>query len=295
MMLQRTIGKPVEAIGIGIHKGKPIRLRLEPAPEAHGLSFYRMDTGREIPLAIESVVDTSMATVIGKDGDRISTIEHFLSALYAYGIDNLRIMVDSDEIPVMDGSAISFCLLLDEAGIRIQNRPKTLLQILRKVEVNEGGKYVRFLPAEEASFQFEIHFPHPAIQKQSYRYRFGRKAFVDEIARARTFGFAKDMQSLQSRELALGASLKNAIGLDGRKVLNREGLRFDNEFVRHKILDAMGDMMVTGYHIVGSYSAFAGSHRLNHALTQKIFEDPANYRIVTAEALPHPNYGVYFA
>ncbi len=294
-MLQRTIAKPVEVIGIGIHKGRPITLRLEPLEADSGILFYRSDQGVEIPLAIANVVDTSRATVIGMDTFTISTIEHFLSAVYAYGIDNIRVSVDSDEIPVMDGSAISFCLLLDEAGVQVQNQPKKVIQIEKCVEVSMGERFARLEPAQSASFTFEIAFPHPAIQRQSYLYHFSRKMFVEEIARARTFGFAKDIQSLQSRNLALGASLQNAIGLDSKKVLNKEGLRFENEFVRHKILDVMGDMMVTGGHIVGKYTAFASSHQLNHALTKKLFEASDNYSYVTVNQLKNPLYEMHFA
>jgi UDP-3-O-[3-hydroxymyristoyl] N-acetylglucosamine deacetylase len=294
-MLQRTIAKPVEVIGIGIHKGRPITLRLEPLEADCGILFYRSDQGVEIPLTIANVVDTSRATVIGMDTFTISTIEHFLSAVYAYGIDNIRVSVDSDEIPVMDGSAISFCLLLDEAGVQVQNQPKKVIQIEKCVEVSMGERFARLEPAQSASFTFEIAFPHPAIQRQSYLYHFSRKMFVEEIARARTFGFAKDIQSLQSRNLALGASLQNAIGLDSKKVLNKEGLRFENEFVRHKILDVMGDMMVTGGHIVGKYTAFASSHQLNHALTKKLFEASDNYSYVTVNQLKNPLYEMHFA
>jgi UDP-3-O-[3-hydroxymyristoyl] N-acetylglucosamine deacetylase len=294
-MLQRTIAKPVEVIGIGIHKGRPITLRLEPLEADCGILFYRSDQGVEIPLTIANVVDTSRATVIGMDTFTISTIEHFLSAVYAYGIDNIRVSVDSDEIPVMDGSAISFCLLLDEAGVQVQNQPKKVIQIEKCVEVSMGERFARLEPAQSASFTFEIAFPHPAIQRQSYLYHFSRKMFVEEIARARTFGFAKDIQSLQSRNLALGASLQNAIGLDSKKVLNKEGLRSENEFVRHKILDVMGDMMVTGGHIVGKYTAFASSHQLNHALTKKLFEASDNYSYVTVNQLKNPLYEMHFA
>jgi len=294
-MLQRTIAKPVQVIGIGIHKGKPITLRLEPADPGSGILFYRSDKKIEIPLSVAAVVDTSRATVIGRRKETISTIEHFLSALYAYGIDNIKISVDSDEIPVMDGSAISFCLLLDEAGVQVQSVPKIVIQLLQTIEVTEGHRFARLEPAQSASFEFEIAFSHPAIQRQSYRYHFGRKSFVEEIARARTFGFAKDIQMLQSRNLALGASLYNAIGLDSKRVLNRGGLRFENEFVRHKILDAMGDMMVTGSHIQGKYTAFASSHSLNHALTKKLFEKEENYRYIAVNQLKNPLYEMHFA
>ena len=294
-MLQRTIAKTVEATGIGIHRGKPIRMVLEPMDVDKGIVFYHAGEDVEIPLCVDNVINTSMATVIGRAEAYISTIEHFLSVLYAYGIDNIRISVDGDEIPVMDGSAISFCLLLDEAGVRMQEKSKKVMRIKKAVEVREGKKFATFEPSKESSFQFDIAFPHPAIREQSCQYRFSKRSFIEEIARARTFGFAKDIQSLQSRNLALGASLQNAIGLDSRRILNKEGLRFENEFARHKILDVMGDMMVTGYHIVGKYSAFASSHKLNHALTRKILENSENYELVTVDALENPNYEVCFA
>ncbi len=282
-MNQRTIKKPVEVVGIGLHKGEPIKLRLEPLGSDAGIVFYREDLALSIPLSPSSVIDTQMATVIGNEKGYISTIEHFLSAVYAYGIDNLRVVVNGNEMPIMDGSAASFCLLLDEAGIQIQDKPKKVIRVKRKVEVREGEKFVRLEPSDEVRFDFEIDFEHPVIGRQSQSYSFGTRPFIQEIARARTFGFARDIQYLQSMNLALGASLNNAIGLDDEKVLNPEGLRFDNEFARHKILDAMGDMMVMGHNVLGAYSSFAGSHKLNHQLTVKLLSDPANYEMVTLD------------
>lgn len=294
-MLQRTIKKAVEVVGIGLHKGKPIRMRIEPMGTDSGIIFYRSDMAVSIPLSIDSVVETTMATVIGVDKSLVSTIEHFLSVLYAYGIDNLRIVIQGDEMPVMDGSAISFCILLDEAGIEILDKAKKVIRIKKSIEARDGKKFARLEPADSASFHFEIEFSHPSIMAQSYGYTLSKTAFIEEIARARTFGFAKDIQYLQSRNLALGASLQNAIGLDDRKVLNKEGLRFDNEFVRHKILDAMGDMMVTGYNILGKYTAYAGSHKLNHFLTKKLLSDSDNYELVSVEILDNPRYELSFA
>ncbi len=282
-MNQRTIRKPVEVVGIGLHKGEPIKLRLEPLGEDAGIVFYREDLALTIPLSLSSVIDTQMATVIGTSKGSISTIEHFLSAVYAYGIDNLRVVVNGNEMPIMDGSASSFCLLLDEAGVKEQNASKKIIRIKKSVEVRDGNKFVRLEPSNRASFNFTIDFNHPVIGKQSESYSFGTKPFIEEIARARTFGFARDIQYLQSINLALGASLNNAIGLDDEKVLNPEGLRFTNEFARHKILDAMGDMMVTGHNILGAYSSFAGSHKLNHELTVKLLADASNYEIVAIE------------
>jgi len=294
-MQQRTIKRPVEVIGIGLHKGEPIKLRLEPLSADAGIVFYREDLAMSIPLSPTSVIDTRMATVIGSEKGFISTIEHFLSAIYAYGIDNLRVIVDGNEMPIMDGSSISFCLLLDEAGIEELDAPKEVIRVKRAVEVQEGQKFVRLLPADSAQFDFRIKFDHPVIGEQSGSFDFSTHNFVEEIARARTFGFAKDIQYLQSQNLALGATLQNAIGLDDHKVLNPEGLRFDNEFARHKILDAMGDMMVSGHNILGKYESFAGSHNLNYQLTSKLLSDSKNYELVTVEELQSIEFAKSFA
>jgi len=294
-MQQRTIKKPVEVVGIGLHKGEPIRLRLEPLATDAGIVFYREDMALSIPLSPQSVIDTRMATVIGDEKGFISTIEHFLSAVYAYGIDNLRVIVNGNEMPVMDGSAISFCLLLDEAGIEEQSEPKKIIRVNKEVEIREGEKFVRLSPADHASFDFRIKFDHPVIGEQSQRFVLSTHSFIDEIARARTFGFAKDIQYLQSQNLALGASLQNAIGLDDHKVLNPEGLRFENEFARHKILDAMGDMMVSGHNILGHYESFAGSHNLNYQLTSKLLSDSSNYELVAVKSLQSRAFAKSFA
>ncbi len=294
-MKQRTIAQSVEVIGIGLHKGEPIKLRLEPLNEDAGIIFYREDLAMSVPLSPDSVVNTQMATVIGSEKGSISTIEHFLSAVYAYGIDNLRVILDGSEMPVMDGSAISFCLLLDEAGIEEQERSKQVICIKKEVEVRDGEKFVRLSPSQSATFDFEIDFEHPVIGQQKGRFEFSTTGFVNEIARARTFGFAKDIQYLQSQNLALGATLQNAIGLDDHRILNPEGLRFENEFVRHKILDAMGDMMVSGYNILGSYTAFAGSHKLNYRLTSALLADSRNYEMAAIESLQSREFAKSFA
>lgn len=294
-MQQRTIQKAVEVVGIGLHKGEPIKLRLEPLSVDAGIVFYREDLAMSIPLSPKAVIDTRMATVIGSEKGFISTIEHFLSAIYGYGIDNLRVIVDGNEMPIMDGSAISFCLLLDEAEIAEQEASKRIIRVKRPVEVRDGEKFVRLLPAERATFDFRIDFAHPVIGEQSEQFVFSTQNFVEEIARARTFGFAKDIQYLQSQNLALGASLHNAIGLDDHKVLNPEGLRFDNEFARHKILDAMGDMMVSGSNILAKYESFAGSHRLNFELTSKLLSDSNNYEFVAVESLQSRAFEKSFA
>ena len=294
-MNQRTISQSVEVVGIGLHKGEPIKLRLEPLGTNAGIVFYREDLALSIPLSPSAVVDTQMATVIGGTKGTISTIEHFLSAVYAYGIDNMRVVVDGNEMPIMDGSAASFCLLLDEAGITEQDVPKQIIRIKKTVEVRDGNKFVRIEPSNHVTFDFEIDFEHPVIGRQSQAYSFGTKPFLEEIARARTFGFVRDIQYLQSINLALGASLNNAIGLDDAKVLNPEGLRFENEFARHKILDAMGDMMVTGHNILGAYSSFAGSHKLNHDLTVALLANTANYEMVSLSKVQSREFAKSFA
>lgn len=287
MTMQTTIGKSVELVGIGLHKGVPVHLRLEPLGVNSGIVFFRSDAGVSIPLTPSNVIDTKMATVIGKEGIFISTIEHMLSAIYAYGIDNLRVVVDADEVPVMDGSSMSFCMLLDEAGIVKQDAPKKIMRIKKEVEVKEGDKYVKLSPSNDLSYDFTIKFSHPVIDQQSYVLKFTKENYKSEIARARTFGFVHEVQYLRSKGLALGGSLENAVVLDDKKVLNPEGLRFTDEFVRHKILDAIGDMSLIGMNFIGNYEAFAGSHDLNHKLTLELLKDPANYEIVelvTAES-----------
>ena len=279
-MKQRTIKRAVEVVGIGLHKGVPVKLRLEPLPENSGIIFYRSDKGVTIPLSIENVVDTKMATVIGRNGVVISTIEHLMSTINAFGIDNLRIILDNDEIPIMDGSAISFYLLLKEAGILEQNESKKFIKIKREVEVKLDGKFAKVSPSEDVSYAFKINFNHPAIGEQYYKFNFSTKNYIEEIAKARTFGFLKEVQYLRSIGLALGGSLDNAIVLDDKKILN-ENLRYNDEFVRHKILDAMGDMRLLGYNMIGSYDAFSSGHHLNHLLTKEIFANSENYEIVS--------------
>jgi UDP-3-O-[3-hydroxymyristoyl] N-acetylglucosamine deacetylase len=281
-MRQRTIAKPVRSIGIGLHKGKPVTLRLEPMEAGSGVIFYRKDRGVTIPLSPEAVVDTTMATVIGRNGVNVSTIEHFLSALYAYGIDNVRVVLDDGEMPVMDGSAAGFCMLLDEAGVRELDAPKEVIRICKEVRVRDGDKYVALQPSERAEYDFTIRFDHPVIGEQHKRFVFSRRRYIDEIARARTFGFLKEVQYLRSKNLALGGSLENAVVLDDTKILNPEGLRFSDEFVRHKILDAIGDLALLGRPVLGRYEAFAGSHGLNHALTKALLADAGAYEIVRA-------------
>ncbi|WP_148805769.1 UDP-3-O-acyl-N-acetylglucosamine deacetylase [Campylobacter concisus] len=294
-MKQTTIARRVETVGIGLHKGEPIRLILEPLDANSGIILHREDLGISFKAEPKNVINTQMATVVGNEKGFISTIEHLMAAVNGYGIDNIRISVDSNEIPVMDGSAISFCMLLDEAGIRHLDAGKKVILVRREVEVVEGSKFVRTSPSRNPKFDYTIKFDHPVIGEQRYVFEFSKSSFVKNIARARTFGFLKDLQRLQAQNLALGASLDNAVAIDDTHILNPEGLRFENEFVRHKILDAVGDLSLLGAPLLGDYTAFAGSHDLNHKLTLALMADEKNYEIATLSGELLKEYQKVFA
>jgi len=294
-MRQTTIAKKVHNVGIGLHKGEPIRLTLEPLEAGSGIVFYRSDLGVSFKAEPKNVINTQMATVVGNEKGYISTIEHLMSAINAYGIDNIRIIVDANEIPVMDGSSASFCMLLDEAGARELDANKKALIIKRAVEIREGDKLVRLSPSKSPRFDYTIKFSHPLIGTQHHVFEFSKKSYVKEISRARTFGFLKDVQALRSMGLALGGSLENAVVIDENKILNPEGLRFENEFVRHKILDAIGDLALVGAPILGDYTAFAGSHDLNHKLTLSVLADAKNFELVDLTAEVVREYQKVFA
>lgn len=281
-MKQRTIKQKVELTGIGLHKGVPVTLVLEPLAANSGIVFYRSDMGVSIPLVPESIIDTTMATVIGRGEAKVSTIEHLMSAIYAYGIDNLKISIDNEEVPIMDGSSIAHCLLLDEAGIVEFDEPRKLIEIKKPIEVRDGEKFVRLEPSHKTIFDFSIDFKHPAIKEQQYTFTFSKPAYIDEIAKARTFGFLQEVNYLRSIGLAKGGNLNNCIVLDEAGIMNKEGLRYPEEFVRHKILDAIGDMAILGIPLLGSYISFAGSHKLNSLLTQKLLQEEGAYEVVTA-------------
>ena len=294
-MKQTTITRRVETVGIGLHKGEPIRLILEPLDANSGIILHREDLGISFKAEPKNVINTQMATVVGNEKGFISTIEHLMSAINGYGIDNIRISVDANEIPVMDGSAISFCMLLDEAGIRHLDAGKKVILVRREVEVAEGSKFVRTSPSRSPKFDYTIKFDHPVIGEQRYVFDFSKSSFIKNIARARTFGFLKDLQRLQAQNLALGASLDNAVAIDDTHILNPEGLRFENEFVRHKILDAIGDLSLLGAPLLGDYTAFAGSHDLNHKLTLALMSDEKNYEIATLNGELLKEYQKVFA
>lgn len=279
-MKQKTVAKTVEVVGIGLHSGNPVTMQLRPAKENMGIVFVRDDLGIRIPLNFDHVIDTRLATVIGKGEAIISTIEHFLSAVVAMGVDNLEVGIDGDEIPIMDGSAASFCMLFEEAGLVELDAPKKVIVIKKPVEVRDGDKFVKLYPSKSNEIRFEIKFDHPVIQNQTYHFIYSKDNYIKEIARARTFGFLKEVNYLRSIGKAKGGSLDNAIVLDDKRILNQDGLRFSDEFVRHKILDAIGDMAFLGAPFLGSYDSFAGSHHLNHLLTKALLADKDAYEVV---------------
>ncbi len=295
-MKQLTLAKKVEGVGIGLHKGEPIHFSLEPLDPNSGIVFYRSDTKKYIEAKPSNVIDTRMATVIGLDQiNFVSTIEHLLSAVSAYGIDNILIKIDAHEAPIMDGSSASFCMMFNEAKLQEQEANKRVMVIQKELEVREGEKFAKISPDPDARLTFSIDFKHPAIGFQKFHLNFDKKSYIEQISRARTFGFLKDFQILRSQNLALGASLDNAIVLDEKKVINSDGLRFSNEFVRHKMLDAIGDLSLLGMGFMGHYSSHAGSHDLNHKLTLKILSDEKNYTISDLENVKDDTYKKVFA
>lgn len=294
-MKQRTIAKTVKSVGIGLHKGEPVEILLEPLEADMGIQFYRTDLGITIEVTPNNVVDTKMATVIGKNGATVSTIEHLLAVVYSYGIDNLRISLNGPEVPIMDGSGASFCMMLDEAGIMKLSANKKIMIIKKDISYKDGRKWTKISPSTHAEYDFTIDFNHPIIQKQEYNFIFSKKDFIKDISKARTFGFLKDVQALRNMGLALGGSLDNAIVLDDKKMLNSDPLRYQNEFVRHKILDAIGDLSLMGMPIIGKYESFAGSHSLNHILTLEILKDKENYEVKYFDKEYYNAYSKVFA
>ena len=294
-MKQLSIAKPVRGVGIGLHKGEPIEILLEPLEANSGIVFFRSDLNLSYKAQANNVIDTKMATVIGDDKGFVSTIEHLMSAINAYGIDNIRIVLNANEAPIMDGSSISFCMMLDEAGIKELDAPKQIMVIKKAVEVRDGDRFVRLLPTKIPRINYTIKFDNPIIGEQNYNFEFSKKNYIEQIARARTFGFLKDANALRAMNLGLGGSLENAIILDDNKVLNPEGLRFQDEFVRHKILDAIGDITLLGYRVFGDYTSYLGSHHLNHLLTKEVLKNPSSYEIVSVEKEYEKAYEKVFA
>ena len=293
MLAQRTLKSLTRAVGVGVHGGQRVELTLRPAPADRGVVFRRVDLPQpvDIPVHAHSVCDTRMATALSPGGDpgapKVNTVEHLLSACAGLGIDNLIVDITAEEVPILDGSAASFVFLLQSAGIELQDAPKRFLRILKPVEVREGEgpslKWARLEPFDGYKLTFEIAFDHPAVNQtgQHVVFDMGSGQYKREIARARTFGFTKDVELMRSRGLGLGGSLDNVVVVDDYKVLNSGGLRYDDEFVKHKILDAIGDLFIIGHPLIGAYSAFKSGHALNNKLVRAVLADPGCYDIVT--------------
>ena len=289
MIRQRTIRETVSTTGVGLHCGTRVKLTLRPAPAGSGIVFRRVDVEPpvELPASATGVGDTRMASVLEKDGVRVSTVEHLMSACAGLGIDNLVVDLTAEEIPIMDGSAASFVFLLQQAGCVEQNAPKKFIRVKKAVEIREGEganeKWARLEPHHGYRLKFFIEFNHPAIDGtgQTAEVDLDAESYIEEIARARTFGFMQDVETLRGMGLARGGSLENAIVMDEFRILNTGGLRYRNEFVRHKILDAMGDLYLAGHPLLASYTAHKSGHGLNNKLLRALFDDPAAYEIVT--------------
>ncbi|CAN0618207.1 UDP-3-O-acyl-N-acetylglucosamine deacetylase [Burkholderia multivorans] len=285
MLKQRTIKSIVKTVGIGLHSGRKVELTLRPAAPGTGIVFSRVDlpTPVDIPASAMSIGDTRLASVLQKDGARVSTVEHLMSACAGLGIDNLYVDVTAEEIPIMDGSASSFVFLIQSAGIEEQNAPKQFIKVKKPIEIREGDKFARLDPYFGFKLKFTIDFRHPAVDKtgQELEIDFAHTSYVREIARARTFGFAHEVEMMRELGLARGGSMDNAIVLDEYRVLNNDGLRYDDEFVKHKMLDAIGDLYVVGHPLLASYTAYKSGHGLNNALLRALLAQKDAYEIVT--------------
>lgn len=279
MIVQRTLDHSIRCSGIGLHSGRKIDLVLHPAEEDSGITFVRSDLGVEIPATAEYVTDTRLCTTIGVGNAHVSTIEHLLSALAGLGVDNARIEVSGPEVPIMDGSSAPFVFLIQCAGIREQGKAKKVLRILRRVEVIDGSKRCALYPAAGFKISYLLDYDHPLLRQRKVKVDFSRQAYTREISRARTFGFLHEVEALQKAGLALGGSLENAIVLDTHRVVNEGGLRYKDECVRHKILDTLGDLSLSGYPIVGSFEGECTGHEMNHQLVTTLLADPSSYRI----------------
>jgi UDP-3-O-[3-hydroxymyristoyl] N-acetylglucosamine deacetylase len=286
---QRTIKDETSCTGIGLHSGHPVNLTIKPAPADTGITFIRKDlpSRPEIKAAFENVVDTTLSTTLGSNGFRVSTVEHLMAAFFGLGIDNVRVEVDGPEVPIMDVSAAPIIFLLRSTGIREQKSPKRFIVIKRPFEIREGGRSVRINPSKELKISYAIGFNHPLLRDQSFELRFSGKDFVKEISRARTFGFLRDIQTLRENGLALGGSLDNAIVIDDFRILNEDGLRYKDEFVRHKILDFLGDLAILGCPVIGHFVVKKSGHALNHQLLKKLIHSEKTWEDLAITSPEH--------
>ena len=291
MLAQRTLKSLTKAVGVGLHSGQRVELTLRPAAPDTGIVFRRIDLPQPVDIVISAlaVTDTRLASTISNGGAKVYTVEHLMSACAGLGIDNLQVDITAEEVPILDGSASSFVFLLQSAGVELQNMPKRFVRVLKTVEVQEGEgaaiKWARLTPYNGYKLSFEIDFDHPAVDStgQCVEFDLGSGSYTRDIARARTFGFTKDVEMMRANGLALGGGLDNAIVMDDYKVLNSDGLRYNDEFVKHKILDAMGDLYLLGKPLLAAYSAFRSGHAMNNKLLRELLSNPDAYEIVTFE------------
>ncbi|MEQ1767171.1 MAG: UDP-3-O-acyl-N-acetylglucosamine deacetylase [Methylotenera sp.] len=287
MLKQRTLKKATSATGVGLHNGEKVTLTLRPAAADTGIVFRRVDLPQpnEILATPDAVHDTRMCSALEANGARVATVEHIMSALAGLGVDNVYIDVDASEIPIMDGSSGPFVFLLQEAGVVEQTAAKKFIRVLKTVEVIEGDKWVRFEPYQGFKIDFTIHFNHPVFEHSGCNVKidFARDSYIKEISRARTFGFMHEVEYLRSNGLARGGSLDNAIVLDEYRVINADGLRYDDEFAKHKVLDAIGDLYMLGHPILGAFFAYKSGHALNNQLIRALLQDESAWEYATFE------------
>jgi UDP-3-O-[3-hydroxymyristoyl] N-acetylglucosamine deacetylase len=285
MAYRRTLKRAVGCTGIGLHSGKAVRLQLRPAPAEHGVVFRRTDLGIEIPATLDHLARLDHATTLSREGASVETVEHLLSALQALGVDDVVVEVDGPEVPIMDGSAAPFVILIHEAGLRPLATPRRYLKILKPVEIVRGSKSARLVPADHFEISYAIGFDHPLLRHQAISLRITPETFVESIAPARTFGFLREVETLRRNGLALGGSLENAVVIGDSGVLNNK-LRFEDEFVRHKVLDAIGDLGLLGFPVVGRLEASRAGHALHAAVARELLATPDAWALVTHPQLP---------
>lgn len=289
MLRQRTLKNPIRATGVGLHTGEKVYMTLRPAPADTGIVFRRVDLEAPVDLMArpENVGDTQLSTTLMQGSVRISTVEHLLSAMAGLGVDNAVVEVSAPEVPIMDGSAGPFVFLIQSAGIQELDVPKRFIRINKALQVEDGDKWARFDPYDGFKVSFAIEFNHPLFDggTQAATIDFSTTSFVKEVSRARTFGFMRDIEYLRSHNLALGGSMDNAVVLDDYRVLNSDGLRYDDEFVRHKILDAIGDLYLLGHSLIGAFSGYKSGHALNNHLLRTLVADASAWEMVTFEDL----------
>ena len=285
MHFQRTLNNKIECKGIGLHSGRKIKMVIKPAAPDTGFVFIRNDLAgmNEIKADLSNVTETLLATSLGTNGTRVSTVEHLLSAFRGVGVDNALIEIDGQEIPIMDGSALPFVTIMKNIGTRIQNRQRRFLVVKREVSVSGQNEKASLLPSDEFRITYTMDYKHPLIGEQTYHMLFTYDHYQKQICAARTFGFLKDVEHLQAKGLALGGSLQNAIILDDNKIINKEGLRCPDELVKHKVLDAIGDLFLLGLPIMGHFIGYKSGHRLNNLLLREMMLNPENYEIVSLD------------